>query len=80
MPNHMELRVFEFLHTGNLAPGNIWRATAQTLAKPDEVGEIVYAEVVSPVAPGGAEDLAIDGRVAGLHGLSPTARQRGARR
>ena len=57
MPNHMEFRVFEFIHTGHLAAGNIWRATAEKLSKPDEVGEIVFAEVVSPVAPGGAEDL-----------------------
>ncbi|GAI45365.1 unnamed protein product, partial [marine sediment metagenome] len=57
MPNHMEMRVFEFKHSGHLAAGNPWRATAQKISKPDEVGEIVYAEVLSPKTGGGAEAL-----------------------
>ena len=57
MPNHMEMRVYEFPHTGHLDAGVPWRATAQKIAKPDEVGEIVRAEVISPITGGGAEDL-----------------------
>jgi len=56
-----ELQVLgDFLHTGSLAAGNVWRPTAQTgktELEADEVAEVVYLEVVPPVKADGTAEL-----------------------
>ena len=52
---HFERRVIEFPHTGVQAASTPWLPTAFEL-EADEMGEIVFAEVFSPVTGGGAEE------------------------
>ncbi len=53
---HYEHRIVDFLHTGALAANTVWTPTPLEIDV-DEMGEVVWAEVYSPVALGGEELL-----------------------